>query len=684
MSSPEYELTAITATQQEASRGSTGDGELRQRKNLDNVESGEPSAPVKGKRKVRNKMYIQRKISEAGRVDSCVDPFTYDIIEEANEKVSFHAFEYVEEILCSFLFPFSILYIWPRYGWLGLQIRSFAAPDESPSPVDKARASNGKKDAAAEPVNEAEGSEADGAVASENDINSIFTDAEKPSYAVNAFSFYLINCAVACVKLSWIGLFIATRTSSLEWNILHVNEGSGVSPVPMYLFCMSSLTFFLNVLSLANKKAFRKKSSQQRLMLHQERRLEELFYGWLPLPWQLVVFELRMAAYLTGKLELSRQRFTFASCTEEQLRAAIGEKVLSYVESNGDRATFSGVSTIAHDDERPAAQCTAMAILVRVALENSFATPAFGPDAQKLYFSATANNWWPLYIFAMAAMPFIVAHGIQGCGTYTGLEIASCILSLCMFFFSGIAPPQGFTISAILTIKRRRKMLSFWNDMLLSSSNQTHFYDDALEGAEFAASASDKWQLNLDMGNASNINLWKKCRDIIIEFGSGFQRRSDANGALMIIYVIIFTLVLVLVSILLPGKVSFTAFAFPIFLHIMLIIPMSCFALALAFEGEKHKQVSDKSASILASAMLHLEEMISRRKSLMSDVETQMITSARNAANHLQISLETSKLLHPTEILNMITLDRALVVSIVFAVFTQFTLILDALNLQSA
>jgi len=288
-------------------------------------------------------------------------------------------------------------------------------------------------------------------------------------------------------------------------------------------------------------------------------------------------------------------------------------------------------------------------------------------------------------------LPFVVAHAIQGGGTYDTLEIISCFLSLIILNLSAVAPPQGFTMSAVVTIERRRKMLSFWNELLLSSRNQSHFYeldDDDLTGdagAKGGAGISvEKWHLNLDMGSAANINLWKKCRDIVLGFGSCYRHRSDANGALMIIYVIVLTLFLVLVSILVPGKLSFKAFAFPILLHIFLIIPMSLFALALAFEGEKVNQVADKSASILASAMLHLEEMISRRKTLMTDVELQMITSARNAASQLQTSLEVTKSLHPTEILNFITLDRALVVSILFAVFAQFTLILDAINLESS
>jgi hypothetical protein len=711
--------------------------ELRQRKKFD-IENG--NSVMKTHREIQNKNYIKKVMLESGKIDSNIDPFTFDITEEAKEKVRFKLFDYVEDLFVNVCFPFSILYIYPRYGYLGLQIRGMAPPDSAASDSDSATEGYNKEDKNATENAAYNANDDDDDDDDDECVNTIFEDREKPAYNLKAIQFFAFTIVVNVLKYSYIVLYWASGSKS-----------SSSSPATMYLFYFALLTFTLMNLSLSNKKAYRKQSSLERLLLHKERRLEELLFGWLPMPWQLAVFEFRLAAYNIGQLDLVEQKFTFPSCTEEQLRQAIGEKVLSYIENNGNgkRATSIGKSVLFND--KPVAQCTALTIMLRIALENSFATPAFGDDAPGLYMDYNGSPWWFYYVLFLIAIPFVVAHIIQDGGTYTGIEIASCIISILVILATSVAPPQGFTLSAILTIARRRKMLSFMNNLLLSDDNQTHFYDDnddfhltqsnedededdqtwgsnpgvkatsiltsigkvdseySTVNTEMKIAAAStpkptaattpaptptptstptsthqkpKWNLTIDMSNTSNINLWKRCRDLIMEYGTSYRCRSDANGALMIIYVIVFTLILVLISILVPGKISFSHFAYPIMLHLLLIIPMSLFALALAFEGERCNVASDQSAAILASSMIHFEEKISKRNKLLSQLEFQAVTSARNAASQLQISLEMTKSLHPTEILNLITLDRALVMTILFAVFTQFTLILDALKLR--
>jgi len=676
MSAPDYELVGASPTPDGAQDKQGTESvrtsnlvltqglkqELRQRKNLDE-ESGLPTISYKTHIKVKDNTYIKTRIEETGMVDGSVDPLTYDITEEANEKVKFHVFEFCEDFFVNLFYPFSILYILPFHGYLGLQVRGMAPPTELPT--SKANTANGKKE------DGTKSTELDGTAVDEGDVNTVFTDTQKPKYNLSAFHMFLTYFIPHTLfKWSWIFVYVATASEN----------GSGASRVPMYVFFMSLLTNIFMNLNMANKKAYRKKAAADRLLLHKERRLEELFFGWLPMPWQLAAFELRVAALKNGHFDLNRKRFTFVSCTELQLREAIGVKVLSYLESDGNCVTSKAAPTLVHGEKAQAAQCTAMAMLLRIALDESFANPAFGPDAENLYINVMMSKKWMAYVLFLMALPFIVAHGIQDGGTYSNTAIVSTFISLLMVLSTTGVPPQGFTFSAILSIKRRTGMLSFMNSLLLPDHYQSHCYDD--DTVDRVSSWSvEKWGYALDLSCAANISLWKKCRDVVLEYGSGYRCRTDANGAIMIIYVVVFTLVLVLISILAPGKVSFRDFAFPILLHICLLIPMSLFALLLAFEGEKCSQVADKSASILASAMIHLEELISRQKTLMTDLEFQSVTSARCAASQLQTSLEATKLLHPTEILDLITLDRALVLSVLFAVFTQFTLILDALKL---
>jgi hypothetical protein len=104
------------------------------------------------------------------------------------------------------------------------------------------------------------------------------------------------------------------------------------------------------------------------------------------------------------------------------------------------------------------------------------------------------------------------------------------------------------------------------------------------------------------------------------------------------------------VSILVPEKVSFYDYAFPVVLHIFMLLPMSMFAIALAFEGDHCAEVIDLSSSTLANAMLRIEEKFANLNRALTAKESQRLVGARSAAASLQTSLATSKHLHPVQI----------------------------------
>ncbi len=635
------------------------------------VASDEIPLPQKKKkgvsyRSIKHSLEIKDAVG-SGVLTDHVSPLYYSVADEANEKICFHFFPYVEDVLVNLFFPLSAIYIYAMYGLVGLQLRSLWPP----SPPAKLEMHDEST------LDEKEDDEG---------LNTMFEDKDKPRWSMSALVFFVNGAIIGpSFRILWIALFFATKRYFIA--VENIN-GKSHSPATVYAFYLSALFYLLNILTLSNKKAFRKKSSLARLMLHKERRHEELFWGWLPLPWQLCVFELRLAAFKVGHTDLTKKWFVFNNCTEEQLRAALGEKVLSYLEDDHELRVTAPADS---GEIATGAKCSAMAMLLRIGLDHSFANPAFGPDAEGNYLSPHFSYIWTFYVLVLSALPFIVAHCIQSGGTYDVLDIASCVVSVLWIISNAVVPPQGFTYGAILSLKRRKEMLSFLNALLMvdrnkdimpqeqaNSSNSLHFdKTDKFKGEHHV-----DWDFQLDMKHAGNINLWHDCRDIVVEFGASFRARTDANGAIMILYVAVFTLLLVIASIVLPDKISMRSFAFPILAHIMMILPMTMFAMALAREGEECNTVADKSCHLLSSAMLHFEEEISNSSHVLSALELQRINSARNAAAQLHTSLLISKQLHPVEILRLLTLDRALIATVFSAVFVQLSLILNAITID--
>jgi hypothetical protein len=611
---------------------------------------------------ITHESQISGAIDSFGVVDCLIDPWRYDIETEADEHSHFQVVTFIEDFLIALLHPLSLVYVYMRYGLIGLQVRSFFPPSRP-----RQTPATSSTDTSSESRNSSSG----GTSESESKINSMFEDPDKPKWTFGAMQFFSASILVMLLRFTWIVSFLLSKSHSLGNTI---TASVGMSRAPIYAFSMTSLTTVLLLLSLSNKKAYRKKASFNRMLLHRERRMEELFFGWLPLPWQLAAFELRMAALKTGNVDLSRKRFTFASCNEEQLRAALGEKVLGYIEMDGSRATSAN---IIDGNVEIGAQCTAMAMLLRITLDKSFANPAFGPDASGLYLSQHFSNTWLLYACAMISAPYWVAHGFQNGGSYDVAGVISCITSAIITFQVVVPNPQGITYSAILSVKRRKDMLSFLNSLLMSQSDHI---DEGLIKETTSLKHAEDWPYSIDMSHAANMSVWRICRDIVFEFGANYRLRTDANGAIMIMYVLVLTLFLLLVSILVPEKVSFYDYAFPVVFHVLMLIPMSFFAIALAYEGDHCAAEIDLSSSTLANAMLRIEEKFANLNRGLTARESQRLLGARSAASSLQTSLATSKHLHPVQILNMLTLDRALIFTVLFGLFTQFTCILNVLS----
>jgi hypothetical protein len=233
-----------------------------------------------------------------------VDPFHYDVSAEAimPARWSFHRF--AEDLLVNLFAPLSYLYILARYGYRELQMSSFVLPAQ-----EESRAKVGY-------------------------ISSDFHDPQKPAHAPSASMVVGIVISNWLFKVMWLVARICDWQHQLrEADVsLQQHHNHGYSQAPTNCFILGGVVLFLNLCTAANKKATRSSATSVRMLLHRERRNDELFFGWLPLPWRLSVFELRIAAYRAGKIDLNKERFKFNSCSTEELRAALGEKVLGYIE----------------------------------------------------------------------------------------------------------------------------------------------------------------------------------------------------------------------------------------------------------------------------------------------------------------------------------------------------------------
>ena len=456
---------------------------------------------------------------------------------------------------------------------------------------------------------------------------------------------------------------------------------------PLYHFVMSVVIYGLFLMSISNKKAFRKKSSEKRLRIHKERRNEEIFFGWLPLPKGLALFELRLAACKCGS-DIKQKYLTFDTSSELSVRRSIGDTILQYLERDG-----KGIVAVKPNEDwtlnekeemvkviRPGCKLNMTAFLLRIALDKSYADPAFGEKAMDTYINARGSKWWSRYVFCLQLLPYIVDYGVRGGGSYNDWAIASCVMSFLMVFLSGDGPPQGFTYSSILTIARKKDMLSFLNDLIYSDKQIEEEHETVSDVIhDLGASYHKEWRHRMDLTSPENIENWRKMRDIVMAFGQSYKARTDANGAIMMLYVAVFTLALLLGTVLLPERLDWHNYAFYVIFHISLVIPMGIFAAVLAMQGDACNDVSDKSKMALTAAMIRLE--VRAEKGQLTEEQMSRLGSARFATTQLHESLTSSSRLYPTQILGIIDLDRTLVLSVIFAIVTQITLIIENINI---
>jgi len=504
-----------------------------------------------------------------------------------------------------------------------------------------------------------------------------FHDPDQPKWAFSASEFYATTIFLMLIRGVWIGSFI----------VYYLQYETGQSKAPLMAFGGSSLFFFTTNLALAMKKGHRKKSSQDRLLSHRERRHEEIFFGWLPLPWRLAVFELRVAACQVG-IDLSECRLIFdESVSEEELRAAIGENTLGHLKAPGMNSDPKRDNSLGEQNtqvrelhvvkhvyrrEDGAVECTALAMLLRIALDESFATPAFGEPAEAPYILMHFDALYFMAFLGIGSLPFVSAEwlGNNG-GTYGHWGITSCIFSTFTTIAFGGLLPQGFFFGAFVSIRRRRRMLEFLNCLICLE--QGSFRSGILNEDSIIQS---KWRLPLDLTRAENIDLWRRCREVVMRFGEAHKQRTDSNGGILLFYGIMLTIFLLFATVISNGKLIFEDYAYPILLHLSTLPLLTLFMIKLAREGELFATASEKSKDILSSSILSLES--SRHK--LGDKQRQDLDSARFATQLLQETLTASRWLHPIDMLGIIDLNKTLVISAIVAFVTQLVLLLQLTN----
>jgi hypothetical protein len=347
----------------------------------------------------------------------------------------------------------------------------------------------------------------------------------------------------------------------------------------------------------------------------------------------------------------------------------LGEKVLSYLEPVLGPVVSPYKYRGADGKDYTGASCSAMAMLLRASLEHSFANPAVGTDGGSQWIRENRMGLkWDCVCIVFLVLPFICAHGLSEGGMYSLWGIVSCVMSSLSTVMYLWQPPQGFTMGAIFSVRRKTQMFTFMNSLLLANRDEV----DAL-GCE-----RDPWHFSIHLTNPANICLWRKCREVVSDFGHRYSLRTECNAGIMMLYVAIFTVLTILWKSISRQKVSFSIFCFPILLHLGLVTIMCAFSIALALEGEECNETAVRAKSILSASAITLE----KRRFAYATHQQHQFDATHRAMAQLQEFLTTEKDLKPAEILYFIQLDKTLVVTIVFALLTQYTLIFDNVNLD--
>jgi hypothetical protein len=204
-----------------------------------------------------------------------------------------------------------------------------------------------------------------------------------------------------------------------------------------------------------------------------------------------------------------------------------------------------------------------------------------------------------------------------------------------------------------------------------------------------AAAPEVPWPLEMAMG-APNLLLWLRCRDVVQRFGEGYKRRTDTNGAMMISYIALVAFVLLFQRALWgdtdpPLSIRAPAIAFFVIVHVVFVVFLGVFAVAIALEGERHYAISDQSKSCLAAAMMAAEAARGASAAGAGGdgaAGERAAASTRCAAQQLHEALTADRLLNNASLMYLIDLDKALVASAVVACVTQLTLVFEKVSVS--
>jgi hypothetical protein len=574
-----------------------------------------------------------------------VNAFTYDVTAEADEDVKFHGWNFLEEWFILSFFPFSFIYLLCRYDVESIRTMHFLPP-----PKEKRSGAPNTK----------------------------HIDPEEQRFQMSAGEFFNQSTFITMLRL-----FAAV--SYVPWKVAQLSacDQQGAcrhSKAPDYSF---RLFMFVNVMMSAAqsfKKAFRKKSSLKRLESLRERRNEELLWGWLPMPWWLIIFELRIAARQVGA-NLKTGKFLFKDATPDQLRAALGERVTTLFSSFSNEPCVESATGDYAAPEGKGAYCSAMAVLLRAALEESYVHPADAKDVQVPWLFAHLKPTYILMCLPLCTAPIWVEAWIGGDGIY---DVAGVICCLSCFFFNMnyvAVVPQGWMRASLLTIKRRTRMLEFLNDVL--------------PRREHANEEQRRWLYSIDMTFAQNIDMFRHSRELLMAFGELYKQRCDGIAALAFIYLTTMTALLILVTAILSDPIEFKGVALMVVVHFFFVALLGMFAIKLALQGEAFTSVIHDTKVLLANAMIQVESEMAlnskrTRFSMMTptseseDIESTLrrYESARMAALHLQECLSASKEINSCELLGIFPLDKSAVSGIFFSMVTQVTLVFENMSFE--
>mmetsp|Transcript_30718 Transcript_30718/g.39595 ORF Transcript_30718/g.39595 Transcript_30718/m.39595 type:complete len:569 (+) Transcript_30718:628-2334(+) len=495
--------------------------------------------------------------------------------------------------------------------------------------------------------------------------NSLEHDVRPPSIQMKAEAFFFLNYFFMFAR--WI--FLISYLFSFLYSNHHKNQTKATQYLLFLVVCCYSTYLFL----LANKKSLRNKESETRLLLHREKRNEELLNGWLPLPWWVAIFELRVAAH-KAQLDLKSKVF-FKNVTCEELEKVFGNKLLNILKLNNNNEQH-----IFEDKDKKGASCSTMVLLMYGCLEQSYGTPLYQDDPELPFGNAHDSMMWKKICLIIMFSPFIIDFILQYSNGHDNIyygkwDIICSISGFILLPLTIIISPQAFISSAIVSIQRKARFQCFLNNILDPKAIVNH-----------EKKWKSKWPYQMDFNNPENFELWGKCRTCIFKFGRRYKERTDVNAGLMVCLLGCATACFILFTAINGQKIYIWDIIYYVFLHLTFVIILGTFSIILSIEGQNCDEFNHRSKIVLSNAMMQFEkklyqESLSDSSSLSQrhnrDEYHNNLSSVRSSVVQLHSMMESSLVLSHNKVFGMIPLNKALVGSIIFICFTQITLLLE-------